>query len=98
MTVTASPAGLDATQRTQLERLVIRARALLEDDLGAQAEGRFGIHADGTIEDEARPSRRRQRSGRPAATSSRSSTTSAPLARLRPAPSPACCERRRSPT
>ena len=52
MTVTASPAGLDAAQRTQLERLVTRARAALEADLGAQAEGRFGIHADGTIEDE----------------------------------------------
>ena len=50
MTVAASPVGLDSDQRTRLERLVIRSRALLEDDLRAQAEGRFGIHADGTIE------------------------------------------------
>lgn len=52
MTVTTSPAGLDAAQRAQLERLVTRARAALEADLGAQAEGRFGIHTDGTIESE----------------------------------------------
>jgi hypothetical protein len=53
MTVITSPAGLDGAQQNQLERLVIRSRALLEDDLRAQAEGRFGIHADGTLEDEA---------------------------------------------
>jgi len=52
MTVTTSPTGLGSPQRTQLERLVTRARAALEADLGAQAEGRFGIHVDGTIEDE----------------------------------------------
>lgn len=52
MTVAGASAGLDAAQRTQLERLVVRSRALLEVDLGEQAEGRFGIHADGTIEDE----------------------------------------------
>jgi SAM-dependent methyltransferase len=52
MTVAASAAGLDATRRTQLESLVIRSRGVLEDDLSEQAEGRFGIHADGTIEDE----------------------------------------------
>jgi SAM-dependent methyltransferase len=52
MTVSISPAGLDSAQRTQLEQLVISARSLLEDDLGAQLVGRFGIHADGTIEDE----------------------------------------------
>lgn len=52
MTVAASPAGLDATQRAQLESLVIRSRGVLEHDLSEQAEGRFGIHADGTIEDE----------------------------------------------
>jgi len=45
--------GLDASQRTSLERLVVRARVLLESDLAAQAEGRFGIHEDGTVEDEA---------------------------------------------
>ena len=52
MTATTSPTGLDSAQRTQLERLVTRARAALEADLGAQAEGRFGIHIDGTIEEE----------------------------------------------
>lgn len=52
MTTTA-PAGLDAAQRSTLERLIIRARVLLENDLAAQAEGRFGIHLDGTVEDEA---------------------------------------------
>lgn len=52
MIITA-PAGLDAAQRSTLERLVIRARALLENDLAAQAAGRFGIHLDGTIEDDA---------------------------------------------
>jgi Eco57I restriction-modification methylase len=52
MTTTA-PAGLNASQRSTLERLVIRARSLLENDLAGQAEGRFGIHTDGTIEDEA---------------------------------------------
>ncbi len=52
MTVTTSPMGLGSAQRTQLERLVTRARAALETDLRAQAEGRFGIHLDGTIEDE----------------------------------------------
>jgi hypothetical protein len=50
---TTAPVGLDAEQRSTLERLVIRARSLLEEDLAAQAEGRFGIHLDGTIEDEA---------------------------------------------
>jgi hypothetical protein len=52
MTITAPP-GLDATQRSKLERLIIRARILLENDFAVQAEGRFGIHLDGTIEDEA---------------------------------------------
>ena len=51
MTTTA-PAGLDASQRSTLERLIIRARVLLEGDFAAQAEGRFGIHLDGTIEDQ----------------------------------------------
>jgi hypothetical protein len=45
-------AGLDGSQRTALEKLIIAARALLETDLAAQAEGRFGIHTDGTIENE----------------------------------------------
>lgn len=49
---TTGRSGLDAAQRSMLERLIIRARALLETDLAAQAEGRFGIHPDGTIEDE----------------------------------------------
>ena len=50
---TNAPTGLDAEQRSMLERLVIRARVLLESDFAAQAEGRFGIHLDGTLEDEA---------------------------------------------
>lgn len=49
---TSAPTGLDSAQRSTLERLVIRARVLLENDLVAQLEGRFGIHLDGTIEDE----------------------------------------------
>lgn len=52
MTATAT-AGLDAAQRSTLEHLIIRARVLLENDLAAQAEGRFGIHLDGNVEDEA---------------------------------------------
>ena len=48
-----APFGLDVAQRSKLERLIIRARTLLESDFAAQAEGRFGIHLDGTIEDEA---------------------------------------------
>jgi hypothetical protein len=52
MTMTAPP-GLDDAQRSKLERLIIRARTLLESDFAAQVEGRFGIHLDGTIEDEA---------------------------------------------
>lgn len=46
-------AGLDEAQRGRLERLVGRARTLLETDLAAQAAGRFGIDADGSIADEA---------------------------------------------
>ncbi len=45
-------AALDGTQRTSLERLVTRARRLLEDDLLERASGRFGIDPDGTIADE----------------------------------------------
>lgn len=45
-------AGLDEAQRGRLERLVGGARALLETDLAAQAAGRFGIDADGSIADE----------------------------------------------
>lgn len=45
--------GLDASQRAALERLIVRARSGLEEDLEAQAEGRYGINSDGTIEDEA---------------------------------------------
>ena len=52
MTMTAPP-GLDAAQQSKLERLIIRARMLLETDFAAQTEGRFGIHLDGTIEDQA---------------------------------------------
>ncbi len=46
-------AGLDEAQRGRLERLVGHARALLETDLAAQAAGRFGIDADGSLADEA---------------------------------------------
>lgn len=46
-------AGLDEAQRGRLERLIVRARALLETDLAAQAAGRFGIDADGSLADEA---------------------------------------------
>jgi Eco57I restriction-modification methylase len=45
--------GLDAAQRAALERLIVRARSILEKDLEAQAEGRYGINRDGRIEDEA---------------------------------------------
>lgn len=41
--------ALDATQRTRLERLVARARGLLDADLADRAAGRFGIDSDGTI-------------------------------------------------
>lgn len=44
--------GLDAAHRAALERLIVRARSILEQDLEAQAEGRYGINSDGTIEDE----------------------------------------------
>ena len=46
-------AGLDEAQRGRLERLVGRARTLLETDLAAQAAGRFGIDANGSLADEA---------------------------------------------
>ncbi len=41
--------ALAASQRTKLERLIGRARTILEDGLAAQAAGRFGIDSDGTI-------------------------------------------------
>ncbi|HVL63598.1 MAG TPA: BREX-1 system adenine-specific DNA-methyltransferase PglX, partial [Actinomycetota bacterium] len=44
--------GLDATGRSQLERAVTRARAILERDLAVRAEGRYGIHTAGRIDDE----------------------------------------------
>ena len=46
--------GLNETQRTALERVVIHARATIEDDLAATLRGQYGIDADGTIEDEDR--------------------------------------------
>lgn len=45
-------AALDSHQRSILERLVSRARRILEEDLRDQASGRFGIDPDGTIADE----------------------------------------------
>jgi hypothetical protein len=53
VTTTTAPSGLDAAERTKLDRLISRARAVLETDLATHAEGRFGIHPDGTIEAEA---------------------------------------------
>lgn len=44
--------GLDGAGRASLERLVGKARRLLEEDLAGIAEGRFGIHRDGTLEEE----------------------------------------------
>ena len=41
--------ALTASQRSKLERLIGRGRALLEDDLATQAAGRFGIDSDGAI-------------------------------------------------
>jgi hypothetical protein len=52
MTTTVT-AGLDTAQRTKLDRLISRSRTVLESDFATQAEGRFGIHPDGTLEDEA---------------------------------------------
>lgn len=43
---------LTAEGRGGLERLVGRARARLEEDLAAQASGRFGIDVDGSVADE----------------------------------------------
>lgn len=43
--------ALTTEQRTRLESLVSRARRLLEEDLAAQASGRFGIDADGALAD-----------------------------------------------
>ena len=45
--------ALTASQRSKLERLIGRGRALLEDDLATQAAGRFGIDSDGAIGAEA---------------------------------------------
>ncbi len=53
-TVAAAPRALDAQQRSALERFVTKARGLLEDDLSVQAEGRFGLHRSGAVEDEGR--------------------------------------------
>ena len=44
--------GLSEGQRTKLERLIGRARVLLEADLASQASGKFGIDADGFVADE----------------------------------------------
>jgi hypothetical protein len=44
--------GLDSSSRNSLERLITKARRILEDDLAATAEGRFGIHKNGKVEDE----------------------------------------------
>ena len=44
--------ALNAAQRSTLERLIGRGRALLEGDLAAQASGRFGIDTDGGVAEE----------------------------------------------
>lgn len=44
--------ALDANQRSRLERLVTRARRILEGDLRDRASGRFGIDPDGSVADE----------------------------------------------
>ena len=44
--------GLDSSARSALERLITKARRILEDDLAATAEGRFGIHKNGKVEEE----------------------------------------------
>ena len=44
--------GLDSSSRNALERLITRARRILEDDLAATAEGHFGIHKNGKVEEE----------------------------------------------
>jgi hypothetical protein len=38
--------------RNRLERVVSRARKLLAEDFAATAEGRFGLHASGRIQEE----------------------------------------------
>jgi hypothetical protein len=43
---------LSADDRNRLERAVSRARKLLEEDFAATAEGRFGLHTSGRIEEE----------------------------------------------
>ena len=44
--------ALTAGQRSKLERIIGRGRALLENDLAAQAAGRFGIDSDGRVAEE----------------------------------------------
>ena len=44
--------GLSEGQRSRLDRLIGRARTLLEADLASQASGRFGIDTDGSVGDE----------------------------------------------
>ena len=43
---------LTADGRNRLERLLAQARQRLQDDLSAQASGRFGVDTDGTVADE----------------------------------------------
>jgi hypothetical protein len=44
--------GISDAGRSALERAIAKARRTLEDDLAGIAEGRFGIHRRGEIEDE----------------------------------------------
>lgn len=44
--------ALSSIQRSALEKAVVKGRRLLEDDLAALLEGRFGIYPGGAVDDE----------------------------------------------
>jgi hypothetical protein len=50
--VTQPLSGLTEKQRSALERTIISARKLLEEDLASQAEGLYGIHKSGKVDQE----------------------------------------------
>lgn len=41
---------MDKALRSQINTIVVRCRALLEEDLGIQLEGAYGVHGDGRVE------------------------------------------------
>ncbi|MCB0003778.1 MAG: hypothetical protein KDH08_17720 [Anaerolineae bacterium] len=41
---------MDKALRSLLYTAVVRCRALLEEDLGLQLEGAYGMHGDGRVE------------------------------------------------